>query len=106
WDDCEGGTGGLSGVTSLNTLVGDIVLQGTAGQITVASNGSDTFTFSLDAAVTLQGNTFNGANQLVQLNASGELPALSGINLTNLNASALTIGTVPSSVIAGSYTGI
>jgi len=48
----------------------------------------------LSASVTLQGNAFNGASQLVQLNNSGDLPVLSGINLTNLNASQLTVGTV------------
>ncbi|MBX6333942.1 hypothetical protein IRY61_01210 [Candidatus Saccharibacteria bacterium] len=105
WDDCEGGSG-PSGVTSLNGLVAALTLQGTADQIVVSDDGVDTITLSLGAAVTLQGNTFNGANQLVQLNGSGELPALSGVNLTNLNASALTIGTVSSSVISGAYTGI
>ena len=44
--------------------------------------------------VTTQGNTFNGAGQLVQLNGSSQLPAVSGTNLTNLNASNLTSGTV------------
>jgi hypothetical protein len=44
--------------------------------------------------VTTQGNTFNGANQLVQLNGSAQLPAVSGTNLTNLNAGNLTSGTV------------
>jgi len=48
----------------------------------------------LSASVTLQGNAFNGASQLVQNNSSGDLPALPGINLTNLNASQLTVGTV------------
>lgn len=45
--------------------------------------------------VTTQGNTFNGANQLVQLNASEQLPAVSGTNVTNLNASNISSGTVP-----------
>ena len=48
----------------------------------------------LSANVTLQGNTFNGASQLVQLNPSGDLPALSGVNLTNLNASNIAAGTL------------
>lgn len=48
----------------------------------------------LSASVTLQGNTFNGANQLVQLDGSGVLPALSGINLTNLNANNIASGTL------------
>jgi hypothetical protein len=48
----------------------------------------------LSTNVTVQGNTFNGNTQLVQTNASGQLPAISGINLTNLNASNLTSGIV------------
>jgi len=67
-----------------------------AGYYTNATNIS-TGTLSnarLSANVTLQGNTFNGASQLVQLNNSGDLPVLSGINLTNLNATQLTVGTV------------
>jgi hypothetical protein len=39
----------------------------------------------LTSAVTKQGNTFNGASQLVQLDASTKLPAVDGSNLTNLN---------------------
>ena len=39
----------------------------------------------LSSAVTKQGNTFNGASQLVQLDASAKLPSVDGSNLTNLN---------------------
>jgi hypothetical protein len=39
----------------------------------------------LSSAVTTQGNTFNGASQLVQLDSSTKLPAIDGSNLTNLN---------------------
>jgi hypothetical protein len=39
----------------------------------------------LSANVTLQGNTFNAANKLVQLDANAKLPAVDGSNLTNLN---------------------
>ena len=35
-------------------------------------------------SVTKQGNTFNGAEQLVQLDATAKLPAVDGSNLTNL----------------------
>jgi len=49
-----------------------------------------------NANITLQGNTFNGPSQLVQLNASTQLPALNGANLTSLNASNLASGTVAS----------
>lgn len=48
----------------------------------------------LSTAVTLQGNLFNGANQLVKLDASSQLPVASGVNLTALNASSLASGTV------------
>lgn len=37
-----------------------------------------------DANATNQGNTFNGANQLVKLDGTGKLPAIDGSNLTNL----------------------
>ena len=49
-----------------------------------------------NANVTLQGNTFNGASQLVQLNGSSQLPAVSGALLTTLNATNLASGTVAS----------
>jgi len=38
----------------------------------------------LSSAVTTQGNTFNAANKLVQLDATAKLPAVDGSNLTNL----------------------
>ncbi len=44
--------------------------------------------------VTTQGNTFNGASQLVQMNSSTQLPAVSGTNLTNLNGANLTANSV------------
>lgn len=37
-----------------------------------------------DANATNQGNTFNGANQLVKLDGTGKLPAIDGSNLINL----------------------
>lgn len=40
---------------------------------------------SSDTSVTKQGNTFNGTNQLVKLNSSGQLPALDGSLLANLS---------------------
>lgn len=48
----------------------------------------------LSASVTLQGNTFNGNSQLVQTTSAGALPALSGANLTSLNASNISSGTL------------
>lgn len=46
-------------------------------------------------SVTARGNVFNGVSQLVALDGSSQLPAVSGVNLTNLNASNLASGTVP-----------
>jgi hypothetical protein len=46
----------------------------------------------LSSAFTKQGNTFNGASQLVQLDASTKLPAVDGSNLTNLPISPSTGG--------------
>jgi hypothetical protein len=46
----------------------------------------------LSSAVTTQGNTFNTANKLVQLDASAKLPAVDGSNLTNLPISPSTGG--------------
>jgi hypothetical protein len=59
----------------------------------------------LSSSVTLQSNTFNGASQLVRLDASSppRLPAVSGVNLTNLSAGNLASGTVPSDRLSGTY---
>ncbi len=57
-------------------------------------DGSFWKSLSTPANVTLQGNTFNAANKLVQLNSSTQLPAVNGANLTNLPAGNLA-GTLP-----------
>ena len=68
----------------------------TAGSGISISSGtiSNTYSYTLPATVTTQSNTFNGASQLVQLNSSTQLPSVSGVNLTNLNASNINSGTV------------
>lgn len=53
----------------------------------------------LNSDVTKQGNVFNGASQLLQLNVSDQIPALDGSLLFNLNASALASGLVPNARI-------
>jgi hypothetical protein len=88
------GTGALpalngSGLTSLN---GSNISSGTVADARLSTN------------VTLLGNTFNGANQLVQLNASSELPGLSGVNLTNLNADNIASGTLSDSRLSSNVT--
>ena len=65
-----------------NIIAGENITTSVAedGKITINATGSGT----LPDNVTTQGNTFNGANQLVQLDASGKLPAIDGSQLTNL----------------------
>lgn len=48
----------------------------------------------LASTITTQGNTFNGASQLVQLDSTGKLPAIDGSQLTNLPA-----GTAPTNMV-------
>ncbi|MEK6543751.1 MAG: hypothetical protein AABZ44_04885, partial [Elusimicrobiota bacterium] len=52
------------------------------------------------SSITKQGNTFNTANSLVLLDNLGALPALSAVALTDLDASNLTSGQVPSARLA------
>jgi len=59
---------------------------------------------AFNANITIQGNTFNGVSQLVQLNGSGQLPAIDGHLLTgfittqipNLDSSKITTGSFAS----------
>jgi parallel beta-helix repeat protein len=86
--------GAPQGVTSLNTLDGALIIQGTANRVTISSNGTDTLTLDVGSEVTVQGNTFNGASQLVQLDGTARLPAVSGELVTLLNASNIASGTL------------
>ena len=81
----------LSGA-NLTSLNASSLASGTVADARLSSN------------VTVQGNTFNGASQLVQLTAGGILPVLSGANLTSLNASNLSSGTVDNARLAASVT--
>jgi hypothetical protein len=71
---------GLGNVANIDTTNASNIASGTL---------SDS---RLSSAVTKQGNTFNGASQLVQLDASAKLPAVDGSNLTNLPISPSTGG--------------
>lgn len=55
----------------------------------------------LPTAVTLLGNSFNGNNELVQLDGVGKLPAISGAALTSLNASNVSSGTLADARLSG-----
>lgn len=87
-----GTASGFTGTISSPTAVINFNSATFTGQLTAASTA---FISLSPSSVTLQGNTFNGAGQLVQLNGSTQLPAVSGALLTNLNASNLASGTVP-----------
>lgn len=81
WDTCLGGGGGTSGVTSLNSLAGALVIQGTANQITVGDNGSTTITLSLPQDIaTSSSPTF------ANLTLSGDI-AVNGGDITTTAAS-------------------
>jgi hypothetical protein len=64
---------GLSDVPNVDTSNASNISSGTLNDSRLSAN------------VTLQGNTFNAASKLVQLDASAKLPAVDGSNLTNLN---------------------
>lgn len=70
--------------------IGDITrgkyLQLLYDQSTLSVEGNK-LTAVLPEETTLQGNTFNGANQLVMLDANGALPAIDGSKLTGISAS-------------------
>lgn len=62
--------------------------------------GATNFVGVNGASVTLQGNTFNGANQLMKFTAGAQYPAADGNLITNLAASALRgDATLPLNVI-------
>ncbi|MDO8335635.1 MAG: hypothetical protein Q7T74_02520, partial [Candidatus Saccharibacteria bacterium] len=82
---------------------GDITASGAISGATISGDGSALISLNatnissgtindlrLSGNVTLLGNTFNGSNQLVRLDGSGNLPALNGAALTSLSAGNLT----------------
>jgi hypothetical protein len=114
----SGGAGGSGGVASLQGATGGSPLSGALSISNATSSGSAItiddasatakgiaqFTstefsiasgmVSLQNTVTKAGNAFNGVNQLVLLDGSGFLPALNGSQLTTLNATNVTSGTL------------
>ncbi len=58
----------------------------------------------LQNTVTTQGNTFNGNSQLVQTSATGKLPAIDGSQLTNLNATNISSGTLAAAQLPATAT--
>ena len=77
------------------TVAGTITAPTVNASTTLEIGGTPISSSNLSdsSSITKQGNSFNGASQLVQLNGSIQLPAVSGANLTNLNPTNLTTGT-------------
>lgn len=87
-------TGSATGFTSIASSP-TAVINAESTQFNVVLKGGATAYLSLNtSSVTVQGNTFNNANQLVKLDGTGAIPAMSGLNLTSLNASNLTSGVI------------
>lgn len=76
------------------------ISTGVVTNASLTGNGNSSSPLAANSSsVTLQGNTFNGANQLVQLLGNGFLPVLNGSNLTNVTAASVAA----SSVTPGSF---
>jgi len=80
----------LDSIGRLPALSGNLLTTLNASNI----SGGTLADVRLSANVTIQGNTFNGINQLVQLDGTSRLPASNGSLVTDLNASAITSGTL------------
>ena len=65
------------------------------GDITGVTAGTGLTGGGTTGAVTLSVDAGTAANDIVQLNGSAQLPAVSGVNLSALNADSLTTGTIP-----------
>ncbi len=88
---------GSANITTTGQISGTTILGNGAGITSLNASNISNGTLAdgrLSVNVTLLGNTFNGSNQLVQLDGSGALPALNGAGLTSLNAANIT-GTLP-----------
>lgn len=99
----------FNGASQLVQLNGSTQLPAISGVNLTALNASNIASGTiadarLSAQVTVQGNTFNGASQLVQMNASTQLPALNGVNLTTLNASNISSGTIADARLSSQVT--
>lgn len=81
---------------------GKVKAQEINGNFTTLKEAVESKIDSSDTSITKQGNTFNGANQLLQLNSSGQIPAVDASLLTGINTGLLPIvakGTVTSDFI-------
>ena len=113
----EAGNINISGSVLANTIIATTIQGDGSGLTNVNANklnGNDSSYYTnasnlttgtiannlLSNTVTEQGNNFNSPNQLLQLNSSGGLPAISGANLTDLNASNISTGTLADNLLS------
>lgn len=81
-------TGTSSGITGPAISSPTAILSVNRDQFSVTLQTNATAFIQLQSSsVTLQGNTFNAANRLVQLNGSGQYPALDGSLITGVSGS-------------------
>lgn len=92
---------GTTKKSSLQNLLNSIAAAGLDGSVITTGTINDA---RLSNNITKQGNTFNGASQLVQLNGSTQLPAVSGALLTTLNGSNISSGTVADARLSANVT--
>lgn len=92
---------GTTKKTTINQIVTAISTIGISASAITSGTIADA---RLSSNVTLQGNTFNGASQLVRLDGSTQLPAVNGSQLTNLNASNIASGTIANARLSASVT--
>src|SRR5690606_30547230 len=72
WDDCEGGTGGISGVISVNGLEGVLTIQGTTNRVIVSDDTNDTITISAPQDIhTAASPTFAGLTLTGNISVEG-----------------------------------
>lgn len=89
---------------NITSVTNNIVLSAGGNDITwngtrfVTDTESVAYLSDIPSNITTQGNTFNGASQLVQLDSSTRLPAVDGSQLTNLPVQGGTIQNVNESI--------
>ena len=80
--------GAVNGVAPLDATgkIDSAYLPATSTSVSSVNGQTGAVTIPVpDANTTIQGNTFNGANQLVKLDANGKLPAIDGSQLINVS---------------------
>ena len=94
--------GSASGVAPLNasSKIDSSYLPVFTSDVTSVNGQTGVVTIPVpDVNTTIQGNTFNGVNQLVKLDATGKLPAIDGSQLTGIISSVTSVNGYTGTVI-------